>query len=60
MLVWLWVATAVLAAILAGGCFGRYAKTKDTGWLIVACCFSVSCGLATFLALTTAGIITAR
>jgi hypothetical protein len=57
MLVWLWMATAVLAATIAGGCFVRYAKTKDSGFLIVACCFLVSCMLTTFGALTVAGII---
>jgi len=57
MLVWLWMATAVLAATIAGGCFVRYVKTKDAGTLVVACCFLVSWALATFLAWSEAGVI---
>ncbi len=57
MLIWLQVATAVLTGIGATRYFVRYAKTKDKGSLVGACCFLVPCVIFTILALNTAGII---
>jgi hypothetical protein len=57
MLVWLNVATVVLTGIGAGRYFVRYAKTKDKGSLVGACCFLVPCVIFFILALHAAGII---
>jgi hypothetical protein len=57
MLIWLQAATAVLTGIGAGRYFVRYAKTKDKGSLVGACCFLVPCVIFIILALYSAGII---